>query len=106
MLVEPAGVYNNTTDPTFLTGTGSIKVVIPPPTVNPSPTNIVTAVSGNTLTLSWPADHIGWQLQTNASSLTDLNAWFTYPGSESTNLLNITIDQTKTNVFFRMVYPQ
>jgi hypothetical protein len=32
--------------------------------VNPNPTNLTVAVLSNTLRLSWPADHLGWRLQT------------------------------------------
>jgi len=37
--------------------------------VNTAPTNITAVVSGNTLTLSWPADHTGWRLQAQTNSL-------------------------------------
>ena len=49
-------------------GAGRIKLVV---NVNTTPTNITASVSGNTLQLSWPPDHIGWrlQVQTNSESL-------------------------------------
>src|SRR5262249_53644965 len=34
------------------------------PCVNLTPTNITAVVVGNMLQLSWPADHVGWTLQT------------------------------------------
>ncbi len=37
--------------------------------VNATPTNIVFSTSGNQLTLSWPTDHIGWQLQAQTNSI-------------------------------------
>jgi uncharacterized protein with beta-barrel porin domain len=37
--------------------------------LNTTPTNITFSVSGNTLNLSWPADHLGWTLQTNSVSV-------------------------------------
>ena len=73
--------------------------------VNTNPTNITATVSGSSLNLSWPADHLGWTLQTNSVGLTATNQWFAYPGSTSVTNVSIPIDQTKTNVFFRMVYP-
>jgi autotransporter-associated beta strand protein len=73
--------------------------------VNTTPTNIVAVVNGNQLQLSWPADHTGWSLQTNAVGVTVTNAWFVYPGSSATNSVSITLDPTKSNVFYRMVYP-
>jgi hypothetical protein len=72
--------------------------------VNTTPTNIVTSVMGNQLTLSWPADHIGWQLQSNSVGLTATGAWFTVPGSTVTNQVITTLDATRTNVFYRMSY--
>ena len=62
---------------------GSIQVVT---TVSTSPTQITTALSGNTLTLSWPMDHTGWRLlvQTNnlaAGLSNNTNDWTTVPGS-------------------------
>lgn len=73
-------------------------------TVATNPTNITMSVSGNSLNLSWPGDHLGWTLQTNASSLADTNAWFPYPGSTTTTNVSIPLDATKTNVFFRLKY--
>lgn len=74
------------------------------PSVNPNPTNIVFSSSGGQLTLSWPADHIGWQLQSNSLGLTATGAWFTVSGSTATNEMILTPDRTRTNVFFRMLY--
>ena len=87
----------------FNPSSGVLSVIIQ--TVATNPTNITAIVSGNTLQLSWPADHKGWTLQTNAVGLTSTNAWFPYPGSASVTNENITLDATKTNVFFRLVYP-
>src|SRR5580658_1897442 len=42
--------------PTFVTAT--------------NPTNIVVQVTGNNLTLNWPADHIGWRLQVQTNGVT------------------------------------
>jgi autotransporter-associated beta strand protein len=67
--------------------------------------SITFSVSGNTLNLSWPADHLGWTLQTNSVSLLATNQWFSYPGSSATTNVSITLDQTTTNVFFRLLSP-
>jgi len=79
-------------------------------TVNTAPTNITATVTGNTLALSWPADHTGWRLlvQTNnlgAGVSANTNDWTTVPGSSSINQTNITIDPTKSAEFYRLVYP-
>ena len=86
---------------------GSIQVVA---TVNTSPTSIATSISGNTLTLNWPADHTGWRLlvQTNTPGMglnPATNAWYTVPGSTSVNSENITMDPAKGSVFYQLVYP-
>ena len=76
-------------------------------TVNTTPTNIVTSVSGDQLTISWPADHIGWTLQSQTNSLsTGLTAtWYDVAGSTATNQMTFTIDPANPTVFFRMTYP-
>jgi autotransporter-associated beta strand protein len=78
-------------------------------TVSTTPTNIVSTISGNTLTLSWPADHTGWRLQVQTNSLnTGLGTnWVTWPYSDSTtnNSVSVTMNPNAPTVFFRMVYP-
>jgi len=83
---------------------GSITVVAGP-TTNPNATNITSVVTGSTLSLSWPGDHLGWFLLTNSVGLTSTNDWHPYAGSDSVTNVNLTIDPTKPNVFFRMAYP-
>jgi autotransporter-associated beta strand protein len=73
--------------------------------VNTNPTNITAVVTGSTLSLTWPGDHLGWTLQTNSVDLANTNDWFPYPGSASVTNVDIMIDPTQTNVFFRLVYP-
>ena len=75
--------------------------------VNPNPTNIVFAVSGNQLTLSWPADHTGWELeiQTNSVSVGLSNNWVTYPASTTVDSISIPINLANGTVFYRLVYP-
>ncbi len=82
---------------------GSIAVAS---TVNTSPTNITVSVSGSTLTLSWPADHIGWtlQAQTNNASIGLGTNWVDVPGSTSVNSVVVPVDPTKPTVFYRMKY--
>jgi autotransporter-associated beta strand protein len=84
---------------------GSIKLVTGGSTVNTNPTNITVSVSGNTLSLSWPSDYLGWQLLSNSVGLTATNQWFPVTGSTSTTQENLTLDPSRTNVYFRMVYP-
>ncbi len=69
-----------------------------------NPTNLVFQVTGDQLQLSWPADHLGWTLQTNSVGLTATHAWFPYPGSASLTNVAVPIDSATTNVFFRLIY--
>ena len=77
--------------------------------VNLNPTNIVTSFNSGTgvLTLSWPADHIGWQLQaqTNSATVGLSTNWVDVAGANTTNQVILTVDKTKGTVFYRMVSP-
>jgi hypothetical protein len=77
------------------------------PSVALNPTNLTTVVAGNVLTLSWPADHLGWrvQAQTNSPAAGLGTNWVTLPGSELVTSTNITITPASGAVFYRMVYP-
>jgi len=74
------------------------------PTVNPNPPVITFSVSGNTLSLAWPADHLGWTLQQQTNSLTTGlgTNWVDVAGSTSIISTNITTDATKPTVFYRL----
>ena len=74
------------------------------PTVPTTPTNLTYGISGGSLTISWPANYAGWDLQSNSVSVSASSAWFTVPGSDATNQLFLNIDQTKTGVFYRPSY--
>jgi hypothetical protein len=74
------------------------------PTFNINPTNLVVSVTNNQMEISWPADHTGWQLQSNGVGLMSTSMWFTVSGSTATNQIFISPDMTKTNVFYRMLY--
>jgi fibronectin type 3 domain-containing protein len=83
--------------------TNSLVIVNP---INTTPTNLVTTVSGNQLTLTWPADHTGWTLQAQTNTLTTgvTTNWFDVDGSSTTNQVTITIDPNSPTVFYRMKY--
>ena len=72
-----------------------------------TPTNITGSIAGNTLTLGWPSDHIGWRLevQTNSLSVGIANNWFTWPGATSTNAVTVPISAANSTLFYRLVYP-
>jgi 4-phytase/acid phosphatase len=76
----------------------------PPGVLNPytaiNATNISASVSGKTLTIAWPADHIGWILQAQTNGLST-GQWFDVPGSDATNAVVIPINPANTSVFYR-----
>ncbi len=90
-----------------LSGAGTITVLTAVPAVNTSPTNMTYTVSASTVTLSWPADHIGWRLlaQTNAPGVGLTTNWFNVAGASSTNVVAFPIAPNGGTAFFRMVYP-
>jgi len=78
--------------------------------VNTNSPVLTNGVSGGSLNLSWPTDHIGWRLllQTNnlASGISsNTNDWGTVAGSAATNQMSIPIDATKPMEFYRLGYP-
>jgi autotransporter-associated beta strand protein len=76
-------------------------------TVATNPTNITYSVSSGTLSLSWPADHTGWILQTQTNSLAKGlgTNWVAVPGSSTVNQTNIVINPANGSVFFRLISP-
>ena len=70
-----------------------------------NPTNITFSVSGNTLNLSWPADHLGWLVQSNSVNLAVPANWHDIPSTAAGTNYSTTIDATKTNVFYRLRMP-
>jgi hypothetical protein len=94
---------DTTIDAGFLIGLTSVATN----SVNTNPTNITSVVNGNNLTLSWPADHTGWRLQsqTNALSVGLTTNWVNVAGANTTNQVTIPIGSTNGSVFFRLIYP-
>jgi hypothetical protein len=72
-----------------------------------NPTNISFSVSGNTLMLSWPVDHLGWILQSQTNNLTvGINTnWADVAGSASVTSTNITMVPANPTVFYRLRMP-
>jgi hypothetical protein len=91
-------------DTSTLASDGTLRIVA---TVNTARTNITLVTSGNQLTLSWPADHIGWRLQsqTNPTTVGLRSNWFDVPGSTTTNQVIMQVNPANGSVFYRMVYP-
>jgi autotransporter-associated beta strand protein len=96
----PGFAWNTNT----LTTDGTLRIL---QTVNLTPTNLTSVVSNNVLTLSWPADHIGWQLQiqTNPASVGLNTNWVNVMGSAPTNQMSFPIDPASDTIFYRMIFP-
>jgi autotransporter-associated beta strand protein len=108
-VAQTPGVYNSATAPTYITGAGTLQVVLPV-TVATNPTNILFSLTGNTLNLSWPADHIGWRLLVQTNNLqnglsADPNDWMTVPGSTSVDSTNFLINPALPAEFYELIYP-
>jgi len=69
--------------------------------------NLTVSVSGNTLSIAWPATHLGWILQTQTNALnTGLSTnWTDLSTTASVTVTNITINPTNPSVFFRLRQP-
>ena len=72
-----------------------------------NPTNISYSLNGNSLTLTWPGDHLGWILQgqTNGLNIGVSNNWQDVPGSGSSTQAVINVSGSNPTVFFRLRSP-
>ncbi len=101
--VSVTGVHNNSTDPTCLHGTGSLLVAA---SIATNPTNISFTVTGGTnLNLSWPLDHLGWLVQSNAINLGVSSDWYDISNTAAGANYSITMNPANTNVFYRLRKP-
>jgi len=110
--------YNGSSDLPTNVGSYTVVAVINDPNYTGSATNIfainsaiatnspnvVASLIVNELTLAWPADHIGWRLQSQTNGLSISN-WFDVPGSDATNKVSIPINVTQPAVFYRLCRP-
>jgi hypothetical protein len=92
-------------DATYLGSTGTLTVNGTGPS---GPGTITNSVSGNTLTLTWPAGQ-GWRLVGQTNNLStglkpNPSAWFTVPGGTDGSI-SITINHTNPTVFYRLIAP-
>jgi len=74
----------------------------PPPT---APTRLAASLDGKTLVMSWPDDYLGCRLESNSVSPAVAEGWFSMPGSVLTHEVSIPINDSSSNVYFRLVYP-
>ena len=99
---QAAGLYNSTTSSSYINGPGSLQVT---PLIASNPTNITAVLTGSTLALSWPADHLGWLVQSNSVNLAVPADWQDIPASAGGTSYNITINPTQPQVFYRLRHP-
>ena len=80
---------------------------VPTVVVASNPTNITYQVAAGQLTLSWPADHLGWRLQVQTNSLArGLGTnWIDLAGSAVTNQFSLRINSASGSVFYRLANP-
>jgi autotransporter-associated beta strand protein len=83
---------------------GTLRVVA---TTVPPQTNLNAQVSGNQITLSWPASNVGSRLQaqTNSVNVGLSNNWVDVTGSTTNTQMVFPINLANGTVFFRLVYP-
>jgi alpha-L-arabinofuranosidase len=62
-----------------------------------------TTNTAGQLQISWPADHTGWQLQSQTNDLG--TNWVNVPASMQTNQMTVPLNSTNGSVFFRLVRP-
>ncbi len=93
-----------TYDTSKLAVDGTVKVLS---LVSSTPISIQASNSSGGLTLSWPADHIGWELQaqTNPITMGLSTNWVVIPGSTTTNQVTLPIDKANGTVFLRLLLP-
>ena len=72
--------------------------------VNTNPPTLALQANASLLSLAWPADHTGWQLQaqTNGPDAGLGTNWFRVPGSTSTNFLSFPLCPSCPSVFYRL----
>ena len=80
----------------------------PPGVLNPyiaaNPTNITASVSGNTLTIAWPDDHLAWILQAQTNGWIT-GPWFDLPGTGAANSAAIPMNPANPAAFYRLRRP-
>jgi fibronectin-binding autotransporter adhesin len=100
-LVLPPVAAGLAWDATTLASEGTLKVGTSLPT---TPTEVAWSLNGNQLTLSWPANYLGWtlQAQTNSLNVGISNNWVDVPGTDEVTTYTITVDPALPTVFYRL----
>ena len=76
-------------------------------TVSAAPPQLTLVAGAGQIQLSWPMDHLGWQLETQTNSpVPGLGGnWVTVPGSTMTNQMVFPLSPNSGGTFFRLAYP-
>ncbi len=102
---QPPGVYNSVNAAPYITGSGSLLVSSGVPS---NPTSLSYSVSAGVLTISWPANYLGWILQSETNALSvgiRTNGWVDVAGTSGMTSTNITINKLSPTVFYRLRHP-
>lgn len=105
--VYGGGVANGDSSSLIISSSNTLDLVVSSGSgVNTTSTNITFSVTGNQLTLAWPADHTGWtlQAQTNSLSVGVSTNWADVAGSTTTNKIIVPISTANGCVFYRLEY--
>jgi hypothetical protein len=86
---------------------GPVTIVVNAPLIPTDPTNLTFAVTNGQISLSWPAEYLGWSLQkqTNALNVGLSTNWETVVGTDSVTSTNFPVDEAEAT-FFRMLLLQ
>jgi hypothetical protein len=86
------------------TNTYTVNVLLQP---SQTVLQLTNSVSGSTLTLNWPPDHVGWRLQVQTNSVGQGlgTNWVDVVGATATNQMIMPINTANGCVFYRMIYP-
>ena len=76
-------------------------------TISTAPPQLTLVTGAGQIQLSWPMDHLGWQLETQTNSLAAGigGNWVTVPGSTMTNQMVFPLSPNSGGTFFRLAYP-
>jgi hypothetical protein len=110
---ESGAIFTNTVLPAFITwqtnyNSTAFTLTVSARQTNAAPANLTMSLAGNTnLSLAWPGDHTGWQLeaQTNSNPAGLGTNWGIVPGSGLTNEVTFPISLANGSVFYRLMYP-
>jgi autotransporter-associated beta strand protein len=89
----------------FDPASGVLSVVPLPSTPTTLVCTPVVGPGGTSLQLSWPANYLGWLVQSNAVDVTTPAAWQDIPGSDAATSLTIPINPAQPQVYYRVRYP-